>query len=125
MPSEVAKQLSTEVILLLTTGQPELPAMLVVPTAAGAMPPVEALPMQAEVAAAMTGGTQPEAAVAVPEAAARPAPPAAQVTAPDVGRTEGDAAEGSPRVVVLGERFMLAPLAPSITEGGVSTGTSW
>ena len=59
-----------EVIPLLTMGQMELPTTLVVSTMVGATLPVEALPMQAEVAAAVTGGTQSDATVAVPEAMA-------------------------------------------------------
>ena len=39
-----------------------------------------------------------------PEEAARSAPLVAQVTAPDVGRTEGDTTEGSPDVMVVAER---------------------
>ena len=37
---------------------------------------------------------------------------------------EGDAAEGSSRVMVLGERLASALLTPSIAEGGVPVGTS-
>ena len=51
-------------------------------------------------------------------------PLAAQATVPSVGRTGGHVAKGSPGVVVLGERFVPAPLAPSIAEGGVLARTS-
>ena len=40
----------------------------------------------------------------VPEEAARSVPPSTQVTAPDVGQTEGDTADGSPGVVAVVER---------------------
>ena len=42
--------------------------------------------------------------MAVPEAVVRSAPPTVQVTAPDMGRTEGDVAEGSPDVAAVAER---------------------
>ena len=44
---------------------------------------------------------------------------------PSVGRMEGDAVEGSPGVMVLGERSASAPLIPSIVGGGILVGTSW
>ena len=52
-------------------------------------------------------------------------PSAAQAMAPGAGRTEGDMAKWSPGVVVLGERFVSAPLTPSIAGGGVPAETSW
>ena len=39
-----------------------------------------------------------------PEEATRSAPPAAQVTAPDMGRTEEGTVEGSPNIVAVAER---------------------
>ena len=57
MPSEVTEQPAMEVVPLPTTGQTELPTAPVVPTVAGVTPSIEALPMQAEVAAAGTRGT--------------------------------------------------------------------
>ena len=51
-------------------------------------------------------------------------PLAAQATVPGGGRMEGDTAEGSPGVMVLGERFMPTPLAPSVAEGGIPIGMS-
>ena len=51
----------------------------------------------------MTGETQSGAAVVVPEAFARSAPLMVQVTAPDVGRTEGDAVVGSSDVAAVAE----------------------
>ena len=69
MPSEVAKQPATEVIPLPTSGRMKLQLAFVAPTAVGAVPPVEAPPAQAEVAAAVTGETQSDATMAVPEAA--------------------------------------------------------
>ena len=53
---------------------------------------------------AMTGGPQPDTTVAAPKAPVRPMPSAAQATALGIGRTEGDAAEGSPDIVVVVER---------------------
>ena len=47
----------------------------------------------------------------------RPVPSVAQAMAPGVGRMEGDAAEGSPRVVVLGKRLASAPLNPNVARG--------
>ena len=41
-----------------------------------------------------------------------------------VGWMEGDAAEGSPKVVVLGEGSLSIPLTPSIAGGGVPVGMS-
>ena len=53
----------------------------------------------------------------VPEDAARSVPPVAQVTAPDIGRTEGDMAEGSLGVMAVVERTRGgSPLA--LTSGG-------
>ena len=57
MPSEVVEQPAMEVIPLSTIGQTELPTALVVPTAMGVTPLVEAPPMQVEVAVAMMGET--------------------------------------------------------------------
>ena len=51
-------------------------------------------------------------------------PSVAQATAPGMGRTMGDAAEGSPGVMVLGEGSVSKPLTPSVSEGGVLAGTS-
>jgi hypothetical protein len=58
----------------------------------------------------------------MPEVSAQHVPSVAQATMPGACRPERDMAEGSPRVVVLGERFVSASLAPSITGGGVSVG---
>ena len=52
----------------------------------------------------MTGGPQPDTTMAVPEAAVRPVPPVAQMMALDMGRTEGDMAEGSPGIMAVVER---------------------
>ena len=73
----------------------------------------------------MTGRSQPSAIVSTPEEPARPTPSAAQVTASGMGRTEGDAAEGSPEVVVLGEESTSVPLIPSVAGESVPAGTSW
>ena len=62
-------------------------------------------------------GSQPGPTAASPEALARPVPSAAQAMVPGTGRTEEDADEGSPGVVVLGERFASTPLTPSIAGG--------
>jgi len=115
MPSEVAEQPAMAVIPLPTTGRMGLPTALVAPTVAGVTQPVGAPPTQVEAA---TGGPQPGATVAASEAPARPAPSAAQATTPGVGQTQGDAAEGSPGVVVLGERSASAPLTPSVAVVG-------
>ena len=40
------------------------------------------------------------------------------------GLNRGGAAEGSPKVMVLGEELASVPLTPSITEGSVPVGTS-
>ena len=53
----------------------------------------------------------------VPEEPAQPAPLAAQVMASGMGRTEGDAAKGSPKVVVLEHESASVPLTPSGAEG--------
>ena len=103
-PLEVAEQPVTEVILLPTSERTELPLVPAAPTVVGATPPVEALPMQAEVATTVTSQALSDAAAVVPEDATRSVPLAAQVTAPDVGQTEGDTAEGSPGVVAVVER---------------------
>ena len=117
MPSEVAKQPATEVIPLPTSERMELSPALLAPTVVGATPPVEALPMQAEVSMTVTSEAQPDAAMVVPEDTARPMPLTSQVTAPDVGQTEGDTAEGSPGVVAVVERTSGgSPLA--LTSGG-------
>ena len=104
MPSEVAKEPVMEAVSLPTTGRSELPIVLVVPTPAGVTQPDEAPLRQAEVVAAMTGGPWPDATVAAPEVAARPAPLAAQMIALDMGWTEGDTTEGFPGIVVVVER---------------------
>ena len=52
---------------------------------------------------AATDGLQPEATVAVPEAAAHPVLPAARETTPIVGRTEGVMTEGPPNTTVVAE----------------------
>ena len=62
--------------------------------------------------------------MAVPEAPTRSAPSVAQAMVPGLGRTEGDAAEGSLGVMMLGERSASAPLIPYFTGGGPSVGTS-
>ena len=56
---------------------------------------------------------------------ARPAPSVAQAMKPSVGQTEGDAAEGYPDIVVLGEESASVSLTPSIVGGRVPAGTSW
>ncbi|XP_066311335.1 uncharacterized protein [Miscanthus floridulus] len=104
MPSEVAEEPMWEAVPLSTTSQSKLLTALVAPTPAGAIWPNEALPMQAEVVAAMIGGPHPDATVAAPEAATRPAPPVTQMMAPDMGWTEGDTAEGSSIIMAVVER---------------------
>jgi len=100
-----------------TTGRSELPIVLVVPTPAGVTQPDEAPLRQAEVVAAMTGGPWPDATVAAPEVAARPAPLAAQMMALDMGRTEEDTADGSLGIVAVVEGTSRgSPLA--LTSGG-------
>ena len=93
-----------EVILLPTMARTELLIVLVAPTVVCAMPPIEALPMQAEVVATAASLAQPDVVVVVTDEAAQSTPPVAQVTAPDMGRTEGDMAEGSPDVAAVVER---------------------
>ena len=44
--------------------------------------------------------------------------------ASSMGQMEGDVAEGSPEVVVLGEESMSIPLTPTIVGGSVPAGTS-
>ena len=46
------------------------------------------------------------------------------MTASSVGRIEGEKAEGSPKVMVLGEELASIPLTPSIAEGSVPAWTS-
>ncbi|XP_066347672.1 uncharacterized protein [Miscanthus floridulus] len=103
-PSGVAEQ---PAIPLPTTRRTGLP------TVAGATQLVGTPPTQAEVVEAVTGGPT------------RHAPSAAQVMASGVGRTEGDATEVSPEVVVLGEESASVPMTPSVVRGSVPTGTSW
>ena len=81
-----------EVIPLPTLGQTELPLVTVASTVVGATPPVEAPPTQVEVATTVTSQAQLDTAMVVPEEVVRSAPPAAQVTVPDAGRVESDAA---------------------------------
>ena len=54
VPSEVAEQPATEVILLPTVERTGLSLALVAPTVVGATPPIEALPTQTEVATIVT-----------------------------------------------------------------------
>ena len=104
MPSKVAEELVMEAVPLPTTGRSELPTSLMAPTPAGATQPDEAPLRQAEVVVAVIGGPQPNTTVVEPEAVVQPAPPAAQMTVLDMGRTEGDTAKGSSGVVVVVER---------------------
>ena len=73
-PSKVAEQSVMAVIPLPMAGQTGLPTALVAPTMAGATQPVRTPPTQAEVGAAVTGGSQSGPIVAAPEEPARPAP---------------------------------------------------
>lgn len=57
--------------------------------------------------------------VVSPEVSALPTSSVVQAVAPDVGRTEGDVAERSSEVIVLGERSTSAPLASPAAKGGV------
>ena len=52
-----------------------------------------------------------------PEEATRSAPPAAQVTAPDMGRTEEGTVEGSPNIVAVAEGTS-GELFLALTSGG-------
>jgi len=52
----------------------------------------------------MMGETHFDATMAMPEAAARSAPSAVQVMAPDMGRAEGATAKGSLNIVAVVER---------------------
>ena len=61
----------------------------------------------------------------MPKAAVWPAPLAAHAMAPDVGQMEGDATEGSSKVMVLGERLASTVLTPSVARGGVAMGPLW
>ena len=72
----------------------------------------------------MTSGSQPGAIVAVTKEPARPAPSMAQVTVSGLGQIEGDMAEGSLEVMVLGEESASILLTPSIARGSVLAGTS-
>ena len=58
----------------------------------------------------------------VPDEIARSAPPVAQVTAPDVGRTEGDVAEGSSDVMAVAERTG-GELSLALMSGGSHSAT--
>ena len=103
-PSGVTEQMAAEVIPLPTSKRTELPLALVAPSMVGATPQVEAPMSQVEVAATVTSQAQPNAAMVVPEEAARSVPPAALAMAPEVGRTDGDMAGGSPGIMVVVER---------------------
>ena len=51
-------------------------------------------------------------------------PPVTQATASGMGQIEGDMADGSSEVMVLGEESASIPLTPSIDGGSVPAGTS-
>ena len=82
LPSEVTEQPAMEAIPLPTSERTELSLALMVPTAVGVTPLVEAPLTQREVAVTVTSQAQPNIAAVVPEDAARSAPPAAQVVTP-------------------------------------------
>ena len=117
MPSEIVTQPAMEVIPLLATRRMELPVAQVALAIADVTPPVEAPSTQAEVVVATMGGLQPNATVATPEAVVQSMPLSTQVTAPDVGRKEGDAAEGPSDVAAVVERASGESLL-ALTSGG-------
>ena len=78
--------------------------MLVAPFVVGTTLQAEAPTSQAEVATTMTSLAQLDVATVVFEGAAQSVPPAAQAMAPEVGRTEGNMAGGSPSIVAMVER---------------------
>ena len=123
-PLEVVEQPAMAVIPLPMIGQMGLPTSLVALTVVGATQLVGTPPTQMEMAVAMAGEPKSSTTVVAPKAPARPAPSVVQVTAPGVRRMEGDATEGSPGIMVLGEGSASIPLTPSISRGSVPVGTS-
>ena len=116
-PSGVAEQTAAEVIPPPMLERTELPLALVAPSVVGTTPQAEAPASQAEVAMTVTSQAQSYTAAVVPEEAARSVPPAALAMAPEVGRTDGDMARGSPGIVAVVERTSGgSPLA--LTSGG-------
>ena len=104
MPLGFDEQTTAVATTLPTLVRTGLPPALVAPSAVGAAPQVEAPASQAEVAATAPSQEQPDAATVVSEGAAQSAPPAAQASEPEVGRTKGDTAGGSSGAVAVVER---------------------
>ena len=116
-PSEVAARLAMEVIL---PSAPEQVELLDAPVASAMVveEQLDEVPlMGAEVMVAVMDGPQPEAVVAAPEAAVRPAPPVASEATPILGRAEGVAGEGPSDAAVVAEEAG-RELSLSLTSGG-------
>ena len=104
MPSGFAEQMMAEVTTLPTLERMGLPPALVAPSVVGAMPQVEPPMSQVEAAVTAPGQGQPDTAMVASKGAVQSAPPTAQATEPEVGRTEGDTLEGSSGAVAVVER---------------------